>query len=113
MLNKNKRNCSTPNFYTMFKQNTGKVSKYRSNITLAKKTYLGVPSNLKKIPFKEHNGKQQEAIQSPSKLLTTIGTKTTKRRLDYLTMDQCIHNSIEYTKQQTNVCRLLANVNIQ
>lgn len=48
MLNKNKRNCSTPNFYTMFKQNTGKVSKYRSNITLAKKTYLGVPSNLKK-----------------------------------------------------------------
>lgn len=37
MLNNNKRNCSTPNFYTMFKQNTGKVSKYRSNITLAKK----------------------------------------------------------------------------
>lgn len=67
MLNKNKRNCSTPNFYTMFKQNTGKVSKYRSNITLAKKTYLGVPSNLeKKNPFKEHHGKQQEAIQSPS-----------------------------------------------
>lgn len=95
----------------MFKQNTGKVSKYRSNITLAKKTYLRVPSNLeKKIPSKNTmvNNKRQY-----NRHLTTIGTKTTKRRLDYLTMDQCIHNSIEYTKQQTNVCRLLANVNIQ
>lgn len=112
MLNKNKRNCSTPNFYTMFKQNTGKVSKYRSNITLAKKTYLGVPSNLEKKKFPSKNTMVNNKRQY-NRHLTTIGTKTTTCRLDHLTMDQCIHNSIEYTKQQTNVCRPDANVNIQ
>lgn len=45
MLNNYKRKCSTPIFYTTFiKKNTGEVSKY--NITLAKKTYLKLPSNL-------------------------------------------------------------------
>lgn len=45
MLNNYKRKRSTPIFYTTFlKKNTGEVSKY--NITLAKKTYLKLPSNL-------------------------------------------------------------------
>lgn len=44
MLNNYKRKCSTPIFYTTFLKNTGEVSKYK--ITLAKKTYLKLPSNL-------------------------------------------------------------------
>lgn len=47
MLNNYKRKCSTPAhfLYNVYKKNAGEVSKY--NVTLAKKTYLKLPSNLK------------------------------------------------------------------
>lgn len=90
-------------FYTHFLYNVYKKTLVKSvNIMLhsQKRLILKCHQTLK-IPFKEHNGKQKEAIQSPSKLLTTIGTKTTTR-LDHLTMG-CIQNWMKYTKRQTNM----------
>lgn len=88
MLNNYKRKCSTPIFYTTFIKKT-LVKSVNIMLHSQKRLILKCHQTLK-IPFKEHNGKQKEAIQSPSKLLTTIGTKTTTR-LDHLTMD-CIQN---------------------
>lgn len=111
MLNNYKRKCSTPAhfLYNIYKKTL--VKSVNIMLHSQKRLILKCHQTLK-IPFKEHNGKQKEAIQSPSKLLTTIGTKTTTR-LDHLTMG-CIQNWYGIHKTADKyVCGFDANVNIQ